>query len=54
MPWKESSVMDERMQFVARRLAGEGHIQLCERHSYFVAVWGSIFSMTMAFEPPRR
>ena len=23
MPWKECSVMDERMQFVARRLAGE-------------------------------
>ena len=23
MPWKESSVMDERLQFVARRLAGE-------------------------------
>jgi hypothetical protein len=23
MPWKECSVMDERVQFVARRLAGE-------------------------------
>ena len=23
MPWKECSVMDERLQFVARRLAGE-------------------------------
>ncbi len=25
MPWKECSVMDERLQFVARRLAGEAH-----------------------------
>ena len=23
MPWKECSVMDERLQFVVRRLAGE-------------------------------
>ena len=23
MPWKEGSVMDERLQFVARRLAGK-------------------------------
>ena len=29
MPWKECSAMDERMQFVARRLAGEGMAELC-------------------------
>src|ERR1700677_171127 len=29
MPWKECSVMDERMQFVARRLAGEAMADLC-------------------------
>jgi len=29
MPWKECSVMDERMQLVARRLAGEGMAELC-------------------------
>jgi transposase len=29
MPWKEYSVMDERMQFVARRLAGEAMAELC-------------------------
>jgi len=29
MPWKECSVMDERMQFVARRLAGEAMAELC-------------------------
>ncbi len=29
MPWKECSVMDERMQFVARRLAGEQMADLC-------------------------
>src|SRR5262245_32868686 len=29
MPWKECSAMDERMQFVARRLAGEAMAELC-------------------------
>ena len=29
MPWKECSVMDERRQFVARRLAGEPMAELC-------------------------
>jgi hypothetical protein len=29
MPWKECSAMDERMQFVARRLAGEPMAELC-------------------------
>jgi len=29
MPWKECSVMDERMQFVPRRLAGEAIAELC-------------------------
>src|ERR1700747_1087475 len=29
MRWKECSVMDERLQFVARRLAGEGMAELC-------------------------
>jgi hypothetical protein len=29
MPWKECSVMDERLQFVARRLAGEATAELC-------------------------
>jgi transposase len=29
MPWKECSVMDERLQFVARRLAGEAMSELC-------------------------
>ena len=31
MPWKECSVMDECLQFVARRLAGEPMSELC-RH----------------------
>ena len=25
MPWKESSVMEERLRFVARLLDGDGH-----------------------------
>ena len=29
MPWEECSVTDERMQFVARRLAGEAMAELC-------------------------
>ena len=29
MPWKECSEMDERLQFVARRLAGEPMAELC-------------------------
>src|SRR6266496_6416577 len=29
MPWKECSVMDERLKFVARRLAGEPMTDLC-------------------------
>lgn len=29
MPWKECSVMDERLQFVARRLVGEPMSDLC-------------------------
>jgi len=29
MPWKECSVMDERLQFVARVLAGEPMAELC-------------------------
>src|ERR1700746_2043119 len=29
MPWKECSVMDERLQFVARRLAGAQMADLC-------------------------
>ena len=30
MPWKESSVMDERLRFVARLLEGEQMTQLCQ------------------------
>jgi Helix-turn-helix domain len=29
MPWRECSVMDEGLQFVARRLAGEAMAELC-------------------------
>ena len=29
MPWKECSVMDERLKFVARRLAGEPMADPC-------------------------
>jgi hypothetical protein len=29
MPWREYSVMDERIQFVSRRIAGESMAELC-------------------------
>ena len=29
MPWKESSVMDERVRFVARALDGEAMSEVC-------------------------
>ena len=29
MPWRESAVMEERLRFVARRLAGEPMTALC-------------------------
>jgi hypothetical protein len=29
MPWKECSVMDEKLQFVVRRPAGEPMAELC-------------------------
>ena len=32
MPWRECSVMDERMQFVARRLADEAMAELCREY----------------------
>jgi len=35
MPWKECSVLDERLQFIARRLAGEQMADLLE------GVWDS-------------
>ena len=31
MHWKECSVMDERLRFVARRLDGEPMIELCRK-----------------------
>jgi transposase len=33
MPWKESSVMDERLRFVARLLEGEQMSPLCREFS---------------------
>jgi len=33
MPWKESSVMDERIRFVARVLEGEKMASLCRQCS---------------------
>jgi hypothetical protein len=33
MPWKESSVMDERLRFVARLIEGEEMTLLCREFS---------------------
>ena len=56
MPWKECSVMDERLQWVARRLAGEpptlinsarrpvNHVGLaCTASAWFRFPWPSVF-----------
>jgi hypothetical protein len=37
MAWKQCSVIDERMQFVARRLAGEAMAELCR--TFDLQVW---------------
>jgi transposase-like protein len=31
MSWEERSLMDEKLQFVARRLAGEAMVELCRK-----------------------
>jgi hypothetical protein len=32
MAWKECSVMDERLRFVARLLDGESMTEVCQEH----------------------
>src|SRR5438046_802977 len=44
MPWKECSVMDERLQFVARRLAGEEMADLCREFGISRKTGYKIFS----------
>jgi putative transposase len=43
MPWKECSVMDERMQFVARRLTGEPMAELRREFGIFRKTGYKIF-----------
>jgi transposase len=43
MPWKECSVMDERLQFVARRLAGEPMAELCREFGISLKTGYKIF-----------
>ena len=52
MPWKECSVMDERLQFVARRLAGEAMAELCRE---FGLLWEttSVITCPATTNPPR-
>ena len=35
MPWKECSVVEERLRFVARLLDGEAMTELCRRVRHF-------------------
>jgi hypothetical protein len=37
MPWKEGSVMDERLRFGARLLDGEAMSEVCRGFSYVLA-----------------
>jgi hypothetical protein len=43
MPWKECLVIDERLQFVARRLAGEPMAELCREFGIFRKTGYKIF-----------
>ena len=49
MPWKECSVMDERLQFVARRLAGEPMAELCREFGISRKTGYKIFDRYPAF-----
>jgi transposase-like protein len=46
MPWRECSVMDERMQCVARRLAGEAMAELCREFGISRKTGYKIFAIT--------
>jgi hypothetical protein len=63
MPWKESSVMEKRLQFVARGWAGEAMAELCRefgishktRYKIFrYQQWGCKGSPTAATGPIAR
>ena len=47
MPWKEYSVMDERLQFVARRLAGEQMADLCREFGISRKTGYKIFDLAL-------
>jgi hypothetical protein len=42
MPWKECSVMDERLQFVARRLNGEPMARNVEAQLVFLLTYNGL------------
>ena len=42
MPWKECSVMDERLRFVARLLDGEAMTDVCREFGICVAMAGGL------------
>ena len=44
MPWKESSVMEERLRFVARLLDGEGMSEVCREFGISRKTGYKIFS----------
>jgi transposase-like protein len=50
MPWKECSVMDERLQFVARRLAGEAMAELCREFGISRKTGYKIFDRYQGFK----
>lgn len=48
MPWKASSVMDERLRFVARLLDGEAMTEVCREFTRFLGGARSIGSVLEA------
>jgi hypothetical protein len=47
MPWEESSVMDERLRFVARLLDGEGMSEVCREFAISRKTDYKIFNRSM-------
>lgn len=44
MPWKECSVVDDRLRFVARLLDGEKMAPLCAQHGQVLHVSGPVYT----------
>ena len=51
MPWKESSVVDEHLRFVARLLDGETMTEVCR--NFGIQVWEDMRRRSCVTQPQR-